>query len=56
MWIVDLLLVVPSFFLIAIVTPAHQQSDTVLWLILLLVGIRMDDQLPHRARHDDEPA
>jgi peptide/nickel transport system permease protein len=36
MWIVDLLLVVPSFFLIAIVTPRTKQSGTVLWLILLL--------------------
>ena len=36
MWIVDLLLVVPSFILIAIVTPRTRQSGTVLWLILLL--------------------
>jgi peptide/nickel transport system permease protein len=36
MWIVDLMLVVPSFFLIAIVTPRTKQSGTVLWLILLL--------------------
>lgn len=36
MWIVDLLLVVPSFILIAIVTPRLSQSDRVLWLIVLL--------------------
>ncbi|GJF12072.1 ABC transporter permease [Mycolicibacterium cyprinidarum] len=36
MWIVDLLLVVPSFILIAIVTPRTKQSGTILWLILLL--------------------
>ncbi|MGA9375634.1 MAG: ABC transporter permease [Mycobacterium sp.] len=36
MWIVDLLLVVPSFLLIAIVTPLTRESGSVLWLILLL--------------------
>jgi len=36
MWIVDLMLVVPSFFLIAIVTPRTKQTGTVFWLILLL--------------------
>lgn len=36
MWIVDLLLVVPSFILIAVVTPRTRQSGTILWLILLL--------------------
>jgi peptide/nickel transport system permease protein len=36
MWIVDLLLVVPSFILIAIVTPRSRGS--VLWLILLLAA------------------
>src|SRR6201991_3832689 len=36
MWIVDLLLVVPSFILIAIVTPRTRDSGTTLWLILLL--------------------
>jgi peptide/nickel transport system permease protein len=35
MWVVDLLLVVPSFILIAIVTPRLGQSDRVLWLIVL---------------------
>ncbi|HET6736537.1 ABC transporter permease, partial [Mycobacterium sp.] len=34
MWIVDLLLVVPSFILIAIVTPRLSQSDRVFWLII----------------------
>ncbi|MGB0436388.1 MAG: ABC transporter permease [Mycobacterium sp.] len=38
MWIVDLLLVVPSFILIAIVTPRTKQSGTILWLILLLAA------------------
>ena len=36
MFIVDLLLVVPSFFLIAIVTTRTKQSGTIIWLILLL--------------------
>ncbi|CAN3130169.1 Putative peptide transport permease protein Rv1282c [Mycobacterium sp. smrl_JER01] len=38
MWIVDLLLVVPSFLLIAIVTPRTRESGTILWLILLLAA------------------
>jgi peptide/nickel transport system permease protein len=38
MWFVDLLLVVPSFILIAIVTPRTKQSGTILWLILLLAA------------------
>ncbi len=38
MWIVDVLLVVPSFILIAIVTPRLTQSDRVFWLIVLLSG------------------
>jgi peptide/nickel transport system permease protein len=38
MWVVDLLLVVPSFILIAIVTPTTKESGTVFWLILLLAG------------------
>jgi peptide/nickel transport system permease protein len=36
MWLVDLLLVVPSFILIAIVTPRLPQSGRVFWLIVLL--------------------
>ncbi len=36
MWVVDLLLVIPSFILITIVTPRTKQSGTILWLILLL--------------------
>src|SRR4030088_274703 len=36
MFVVDLLLVVPSFYLIAIITPRTKQSGTILWLILLL--------------------
>ncbi|WP_375483279.1 ABC transporter permease [uncultured Mycobacterium sp.] len=36
MWLVDLLLVVPSFILIAIVTPRIKQSSNILWLIVLL--------------------
>jgi peptide/nickel transport system permease protein len=35
MWIVDLLLVVPSFILIMIVTPRLEQSARVFWLIVL---------------------
>jgi peptide/nickel transport system permease protein len=38
MWLVDLLLVVPSFILIAIVTPRTKASGTLLWLILLLAA------------------
>ena len=38
MWVVDLLLVVPSFILIAIVTPRLGQSGRVLSLILLLAA------------------
>jgi peptide/nickel transport system permease protein len=38
MWVVDLLLVVPSFTLIAIVTPRTTQSGLILWLILLLAA------------------
>lgn len=38
MWLVDLLLVVPSFILIAIVTPRTKQSGSVGWLIVLLAG------------------
>lgn len=36
MWLVDLLLVVPSFILIAIVTPRTKQSSSILWLVVLL--------------------
>ncbi|MDG4666291.1 ABC transporter permease [Mycobacterium sp. 236(2023)] len=36
MWLVDLLLVIPGFLLIAIVTPRIRDSSTELWLILLL--------------------
>lgn len=35
MWIVDLLLVVPSFIVVAIVTPRLGSSDRVIWLIVL---------------------
>ena len=35
MWLVDLLLVVPSFIVVAIVTPRLGQSDRVFWLIVL---------------------
>lgn len=38
MWLVDLLLVVPSFILIAIVTPRTKQSSSIVWLIVLLAG------------------
>ena len=55
MWIVDLLLVVPSFLLIAIVVTAQPIGHRVL-ADRAAVRLRLDDQLPHRARHDDEPA
>jgi glutathione transport system permease protein len=35
MWIVDLLLVVPSFIVVAIITPRLGSSDRVFWLIVL---------------------
>jgi peptide/nickel transport system permease protein len=38
MWLVDLLLVVPGFLLIAIVTPRTKQSNNILWLIILLAA------------------
>jgi peptide/nickel transport system permease protein len=38
MWLVDLLLVVPSFILIAIVTPRTKESGSILTLIVLLAG------------------
>ena len=38
MWVVDLLLVVPSFILIAIVTPRIKQSANMIALVLLLAG------------------
>jgi peptide/nickel transport system permease protein len=38
MWVVDLLLVVPSFLLIAVVTPRTKQSGSIVLLILLLAG------------------
>ena len=38
MWLVDLLLVVPSFILIAIVTPRTKSSANILMLVLLLAG------------------
>jgi peptide/nickel transport system permease protein len=38
MWVVDLLLVVPSFILIAIVTPRTKNSANIVFLILLLAG------------------
>lgn len=36
MWLVDLLLVVPSFLLILIVAPRAKHSSSILWLIVLL--------------------
>ena len=38
MWIVDLLLVIPGFILIAIVTPRIRHESTVLWLVVLLAA------------------
>ncbi len=38
MWIVDLLLVIPGFILIAIVTPRIRHQSTVLWLVVLLAA------------------
>jgi peptide/nickel transport system permease protein len=38
MFVVDLLLVVPSFILIAIITPRTKQSGTIFWLIVLLAA------------------
>ncbi len=36
MWLADLLMVVPSFIIIAIITPRIKQSKSMLWLIVLL--------------------
>ncbi len=36
MWLVDLMLVVPSFIVIAIITPRIKQSSSIVWLIVLL--------------------
>ncbi len=56
MWIVDLLLVVPSFL-------SHRDRHIAQQAIghgdladRAAVRLRLDDQLPHRARDDDEPA
>ena len=38
MWVVDLMLVVPSFILIAIVTPRTKNSGNIIFLVLLLAG------------------
>ena len=40
MWVVDLLLVVPSFILIAIITPRTKNTASVALLIVLLAGFR----------------
>jgi peptide/nickel transport system permease protein len=36
MWLVDLLLVIPGFLIIAIITPRIKNSSSMLWLIVLL--------------------
>ena len=56
MWLVDLLLVVPSFLLIAIVTPAHQGVGQHPVAHRAARGVRLDGQLADGARLDDEPA
>ena len=56
MFVVDLLLVVPSLLLIGIITPSTKQSGTIFWLILLLAAVRLDDQFADGARPDYEPA
>lgn len=38
MWVVDLLLVIPAFILIAIISPQTRQTGTVFFLIFLLAG------------------
>lgn len=38
MWLVDLLLVIPGFLVIAIITPRIKQSSSMLWLIVLLAA------------------
>jgi peptide/nickel transport system permease protein len=38
MWLVDLLLVLPSFLLIAIVTPRTKHTNNIMWLIVLLAA------------------
>ena len=56
MWVVDLLLVVPAFILIAIVTPRTKNSANIVLLVRAAGRFRLDGQLPHGARHDHEPA
>ena len=56
MWVVDLMLVVPSFILIAIVTPRTKKLGQHPVARAAAGRIRLDDQLAHGARHDDEPA
>ena len=55
MWIVDLLLVIPSFLIIAIISRSCKNAG---WIVLVLLhrGLRLDDHRPDRPRHDAEPA
>ncbi len=56
MFVVDLLLVVPSLLLIGIITPQHQAVGHDLLADSAAGLIRLDDQLADGARSDDEPA
>ena len=49
MWIVDLLLVLPSFLIIAILSPPFR-GKTWLLFVLLLADVQLDDHRAHRAR------
>ena len=56
MWIVDLLLVVPELHPGRDITPRLGLVRSRLLVDRAVLGIRLDDQLTYRARHDDEPA
>ena len=56
MWLVDLLLVVPGFLLIAIVSARTKRVEQRSVAHRVARGVRLDGQLANGARLDDEPA
>ncbi len=56
MWLVDLLLVVPSFILIAILTPDHQELGQRHPVDRAARRIQLDGEFPDGARTHNEPA
>ena len=51
MWLVDLLLVIPSFLIVAIIS-RNLRTGGWIALVLLIARLRLDDHRPDRARHD----